>query len=68
MQAQKSGITQPSLDAKYVKRSKLKDYLPSRILKPDQKTTPKVNTFHSRENYLNHQLIIRVFSLFELVY
>ncbi len=41
-QAQRIGITQPCLDAKYVKRSKLKEYLPAKILKPEQKTSSKV--------------------------
>jgi cell division protein FtsN len=37
MQAQKLAISQPSLDAKYVKRSQLKNYLPPGIIKLEAK-------------------------------
>lgn len=37
MQAQKLAISQPTLDAKYVKRSQLKNYLPPGIIKLEAK-------------------------------
>lgn len=42
MQAQKLGIAQPFLDAKYVKKAHLKKYLPLNILKIEPKPM-KVN-------------------------
>jgi len=45
MQAQKSGLLEPSLDAKYVRRIRLKDYLPPSILKIDKFPKSKVCLF-----------------------
>jgi hypothetical protein len=45
MQAQKSGLIEPSLDAKYVRRVHLKDYLPPSILKIDKSLSAKVCIF-----------------------
>jgi poly(A) polymerase len=41
-QAQKNNILEPCLDARYVKKSKLKDYLPLSTLKLEQRTSNKV--------------------------
>ena len=49
-QAQKIGITQPHFDAKYVKRPRLKDYLPANILKLEHKNRNSSRSDSSSSN------------------